>query len=206
MVYPVAYVVWCLPHSASVLMSRHLFTVFCGKCLQLPVLGLSLSFFKKIFTYFWERERQGASRGGTEREGNTASEAGSRLRAVSTEPHTGLEPMNREITTWAEVWCSTDGATLVPQLGFLLRGATFPKSAELMPPGPQTIVVGHGRTDLFNPWLGCLGCRLYCHGVAQRDEAPLPTMVTCSRTLYFLPFLWFDFPFLPPAFPGAIPQ
>ena len=39
------------------------------------------------------------SRGGAEREGDTESEAGSRLRAVSTEPDVGLEPMNCEIMT-----------------------------------------------------------------------------------------------------------
>ena len=39
------------------------------------------------------------SRGGAEREGDTESEEGSRLRAVSTEPDTGLEPTNREIMT-----------------------------------------------------------------------------------------------------------
>ena len=37
--------------------------------------------------------------GGAEREGDTESEAGSRLRAVSTEPDAGLEPTNREILT-----------------------------------------------------------------------------------------------------------
>ena len=37
--------------------------------------------------------------GGSEREGDTESEAGSRLRAVSTEPDAGLEPSNCEITT-----------------------------------------------------------------------------------------------------------
>ena len=39
------------------------------------------------------------SRGGAEREGDTESEAGSRLRAVSTEPDAGLELTNRELTT-----------------------------------------------------------------------------------------------------------
>ena len=43
------------------------------------------------------------SRGGAEREGDTESEAGSRLPAVSPEPHAGLEPMNREIMNGAEV-------------------------------------------------------------------------------------------------------
>ena len=46
-----------------------------------------------------ERERQTASGGGAEREGETESEAGSRFRAVSTEPGAGLEPTNREIMT-----------------------------------------------------------------------------------------------------------
>ena len=45
------------------------------------------------------RERQSISRGGTERQGDTESEAGSRLRAVSTGPDAGLEPMDREIMT-----------------------------------------------------------------------------------------------------------
>ena len=39
------------------------------------------------------------SRGGAEREGDTESEAGFRLRAVSTEPDAGLELKNREIVT-----------------------------------------------------------------------------------------------------------
>ena len=39
------------------------------------------------------------SGGGAEREGDTDSETGSRLRAVSTEPDAGLEPMNRKIMT-----------------------------------------------------------------------------------------------------------
>ena len=39
------------------------------------------------------------SRGVAEREGDTESEAGSRLRAVSPEPDVGLEPTNREIMT-----------------------------------------------------------------------------------------------------------
>ena len=37
--------------------------------------------------------------GRAEREGDPEWEAGSRLRAVSTEPHTRLEPTNHEITT-----------------------------------------------------------------------------------------------------------
>ena len=50
-----------------------------------------------MFIYF--SERQSTSRGGAEREGDTESEAGCRLLAVSTEPDAGLEPTNREIVT-----------------------------------------------------------------------------------------------------------
>ena len=39
------------------------------------------------------------SGGGAEREADTESEAGSGLREVSTEPDTGLEPVNQEIMT-----------------------------------------------------------------------------------------------------------
>ena len=46
-----------------------------------------------------ERKRQSVSRGGAQTEGDTVSEAGSGLRAVSTEPHLGLEVLNPEIMT-----------------------------------------------------------------------------------------------------------
>ena len=55
-----------------------------------------------------EREVQGMRGGGAEREGDAESEAGSRLWPVSTEPNVGLEPMNHEIMTLAEVGPSTD--------------------------------------------------------------------------------------------------
>ena len=48
------------------------------------------------------------SEGGVEKEGDTESEAGSRLWAVSTEPDAGLEPVNTEIMTSAAVECLTD--------------------------------------------------------------------------------------------------
>ena len=83
-------------------------------------------FFFLCFIYFWERETgrhrdsEGMSRGRAEREGNTESEAGSRLRAVITEPNVGLEPMNHETMTWAKVRCPTNWATLAPlQVSFL---------------------------------------------------------------------------------------
>ena len=46
--------------------------------------------------------------GGEEREGDTESEAGSRLRAISPEPDAGLELTDREIVTRAEVGRLTD--------------------------------------------------------------------------------------------------
>ena len=44
-------------------------------------------------------ERWSTSRGGAEREGDTGSEAGSRLGTVSTEPDARLELTNCKITT-----------------------------------------------------------------------------------------------------------
>ena len=52
--------------------------------------------------------------GGAEREGDTESEAGSRLLAFSPEPDAGLELTDREIVTWAEVGRLTDWATQAP--------------------------------------------------------------------------------------------
>ena len=52
-----------------------------------------------------------ASWGGTEREGDTESEAGSRLQAVGTQPDVGVKLTNCEIMTWAEVRCLTDWVT-----------------------------------------------------------------------------------------------
>ena len=51
-----------------------------------------------MFTYFCERERVHKWRK-AEREGDTESQAGSRLRAVSTEPDMGLQLTNHEIVT-----------------------------------------------------------------------------------------------------------
>ena len=60
-------------------------------------------FLKKFFStfiYFWDRERQSMNGEGAEREGDTELETGSRLRAISPEPDTGLELTDREIVTW----------------------------------------------------------------------------------------------------------
>ena len=55
------------------------------------------------------------SGGGAEREGDTESEAGSRLWTVNAAPDVGLEPMNCEIMTWDEVGHLSDWATQAPQ-------------------------------------------------------------------------------------------
>ena len=71
-------------------------------------------FFQNLFIYFWDRERQSMNGGGAERDGDTESETGSRLWAISPEPDAGLELTSCEIMTWAEVGRSTDWATQAP--------------------------------------------------------------------------------------------
>ena len=66
-----------------------------------------------MFIYFWDRKRQSMN-GEGQREGDTESETGCRLWAVSTEPDAGLELTDREIMTWAEVGRLTAWATQVP--------------------------------------------------------------------------------------------
>ena len=84
-----------------------------------------LDFKTKIITsliffsiYFWDRERQSMNGGGAEREGDTESEAGSRLWAISPEPDAGLKLMDCEIVTWAEVGRLTNWATQAPPTAF----------------------------------------------------------------------------------------
>ena len=61
---------------------------------------LFLKFFFSTFIYFWDRERQSMNEGGAEREGDTESEADSRLWAISPEPHAGLELTDRGWNSW----------------------------------------------------------------------------------------------------------
>ena len=58
--------------------------------------------------------------GGSEKEGDTESETGSKLWAVSTEPDAGLELTDLEIMTWAKVGHLTDWATQAPQGSFFI--------------------------------------------------------------------------------------
>ena len=83
-----------------------------------------------MFIYFWEREKQSVSKGGTKREGDTESEAGSRLWAVSTKSHAGLELTDSKIMTWAEVGPLADWATQAPPKEIFLK-KNFPKISNL---------------------------------------------------------------------------
>ena len=74
-----------------------------------------LNFFLNVYFILLLRHRQSMNGGGSEREGVTESEAGSRLWAISPEPDAGLELTDREIVTWAKVGCLTDCATQAPQ-------------------------------------------------------------------------------------------
>ena len=67
-----------------------------------------------MFVFESERERKTEREQERGREGDTESEAGSRLWAVSTEPDAGLELTNHEIMTWNEVGRPTDWATQAP--------------------------------------------------------------------------------------------
>ena len=60
------------------------------------------------------------SRGGAEREGDTESEAGSRLGAASTETDARLDPSSHEIVTRTVVAGLTNGATEAPLILLLI--------------------------------------------------------------------------------------
>ena len=81
------------------------------------ILLIQKNLFFNVYSFFWETERDRAQveEEQREREGGRESEAGSRLRAVSTEPDVGLELTTCEIMTWAEVGHSTDWATQAPK-------------------------------------------------------------------------------------------
>ena len=56
-------------------------------------------FFNFLMFYLFLREKASVAGGGAQREGDTESKEGSRLRAISTEHDMGLELTNREIIT-----------------------------------------------------------------------------------------------------------
>ena len=73
------------------------------------------TFFMFLFIFERERKRDQARAGKGQRQGDTEFEAGSRLWADSRKPNVGLEPMNHEIMTRAEVGLSTNWATQAPR-------------------------------------------------------------------------------------------
>ena len=79
--------------------------------------------FFNVYLFLRETERESSRREGPEREGDTESEAGSRLRAVSTEPYVGLELTECTIMTWAKVRHLSGWATQVPQAQSYLKAA-----------------------------------------------------------------------------------
>ena len=78
-----------------------------------------LNFILNVYLFLRESETEHEWGRGWEREGDTESEAGSRLWAVSTEPDARLEPTVHEIMTWAEV--GSDWATQEPSRFILLK-------------------------------------------------------------------------------------
>ena len=72
-------------------------SVSCSTLGPLDISPIGFFFFN---VYLFLRQRHSMNRGGAEREGDIESEIGSRLRAISPEPHAGLELTDREIVTW----------------------------------------------------------------------------------------------------------
>ena len=77
--------------------------------------------FFSVYLFLRETESGHEQGRGREREGGRESKAGSRLWAVSTEPHAGLKLMSCEIMPWAEVRCLTNWATQAPLTLTLLK-------------------------------------------------------------------------------------
>ena len=106
----------CVLHSLSSFMLE-MWIALSGFNILLVIIFFSSKFCGNFFlTFIVERQRQtdSMSMGGTERGGDMESETGSRIWAVSTEPHMGLKLTNHEIMTRAKVRCLTDWATQVP--------------------------------------------------------------------------------------------
>ena len=140
--------------------------------------------------YFWDRERQSMNGGGAEREGDTESEAGSRLWAISPEPYTGLELTDREIVTWAEVGHSTDWATQAP-LEFLSLLNYLMGTCYYYPPFQDTklrSLFGYFCKLFPLSWLSFLYMEAPSHPVwkliAHRDHFGLSASPVSSFKLY----------------------
>ena len=71
---------------------------------------------KTILMFIFEKQ---SVRGEGQRGGDTESETGSRLRAISPEPDAGLEPTDREIVTWLKSDASPTAPPRRPETWFL---------------------------------------------------------------------------------------
>ena len=84
-----------------------------------------------MFLFIFERETEHEWRRGRKREEDTDAEAASRLWDVSTEPDVGLELLNHEIMTWAEVRHNqlSHPGTPTKQIFLILIKSTFKSSS-----------------------------------------------------------------------------
>ena len=81
--------------------SDHPILLSIGQCVARKLCSvLPFIIFFLTFIYFWDRERQSMNGGGAEREGDTESEAGSRLWAISPERERGSN--SRAARSWPE--------------------------------------------------------------------------------------------------------
>ena len=69
-------------------------------CLWSVITLIKMQQFFFFNLFLGQRETEHELGRGREREGDTESETGSRLRAISPEPDAGLELTDREIVTW----------------------------------------------------------------------------------------------------------
>ena len=153
-------------------------------------------FFKCLFIFERERQtdRQSMSGGGVEREGDTESEAGSRLWAVSTEPKWGSNPLNREVMTWAKVGSSTDWATQCPHkaLLYVLRHGGDAKHCGI---GLQAEVAAFSRVSLLlekNNWQAKGGCSDWMFGDHFRTTSKVSRHFKENNLQCLSPMRWFE--------------
>ena len=75
--------------------------------------------------------------GGAEREGDTESETGSRLRAISPEPDAGLELTDREIVTWLKSDAQPTAPPRRPYNAILTEKPSLAILFQQTPPSPS---------------------------------------------------------------------
>ena len=102
--------------------------------------------------------------GGTEWEGDTESEAVSRLWTISPEPDAELELMEPEIVTWAEVGHSTYRATQAPLHVLLLKFVLLDIKSSFYGLVPHKLAYYPNEKFLCSPIVFLVGLMfLICH-------------------------------------------